>query len=95
MDNEELVPVIVTFNKTELKFKFPRNTKVANIEEFLKKKNNIRPIEAVFLFEKKKKKLLSSGSNVGDLWWQGPISEKNPAPFEIVMRTSETYGTVL
>ena len=72
-----------------MKFKFPAKTKIAHVEEFIKRKVQIKPTESVFLFEKKKKKLLNSGITVADLLAMqasSKIEGQGEADCEIIMR---------
>lgn len=85
---------IIYYNKDQLKYKFPSKSKIAHIEEFLKRKMKIKPIEAIYLFDKHRKKLLNSGESLEDVAERQALSGKLTKGIncEIIMRLSETYG---
>lgn len=89
------VKVIISYNKDKFKLKFPSKTKVAHIEEFIKRKVQIKPTESAYLFDKHRKYLLHSNSSIQDVAERQALSRKGElgeADVEIVMRLSETYG---
>lgn len=87
---------IIYYNKEGLRYRFPPNSKIACIEEYLKRKMNIRSVQAVYLFDKHRKKLLNSGEIIKDVANKQKISDKLPVGIdcEITLRLSETYGAI-
>ena len=76
-----------------MRYKFLPETKIAYIEEFLKRKLHIKPVESIFLFDKHRKYLLSSGSTIQEVAERQALSRKGvEADCEITMRLTETYG---
>lgn len=56
--DKEFVRVSIEYNKQKLKFKFPTDTKILHLEEFIKRTVKATPIEAVYLFRKDQRQLM-------------------------------------
>lgn len=66
---------------------FLSDTKMLNIEEFLKRKINIKPTESIYLFDERRT-LISKTAVIGDLL--RPKNQENPQ-IKIIVRKTETF----
>lgn len=64
---EEYLKILIHFNKEKFRLKLPNKTKVLSLEEFLKRKNSIRPTESIFLFDKHRKVMLLANEYLIDI----------------------------
>lgn len=55
---KELIRVYIEFNKQRMKLKFPSDTRILFLEEFLKRSMKVTPIESIYLFKKEQRMLM-------------------------------------
>lgn len=93
----ELVRVSIEYNKQKLKFKFPADTKILHLEEFLKRTVKITPIEAIYLFRKDQRQLMVPAKTIID-YARDPTQEevaagnlKKEKILNVIVRKSDSF----
>jgi hypothetical protein len=91
------VRVYIDFNKQKMKMKFPSDTRILYLEEFLKRNLKLEPIEAVYLFRKEQRMLMVPSKTLLD-YAREPTAEEvadgNPKRekiLNIIMRKSDSF----
>lgn len=74
--DKELIRVYIEFNKQKMKMKFPSDTRILFLEEFLKRNMKLTPIEAIYLFKKEQRTLMVPAKSLIDY-------AREPTPEEI------------
>lgn len=96
-EKKELIRVYIEINKTKLQIKFPHDTKILCLEEYLKRTTKMGPTEAVFLFVKEQRKIMNPDKNISD-YARAPSEEEvakdNPhreRVLNIVVRKTDAF----
>lgn len=94
---KELIRVYIEFNKQKLKLKFPSDTKILFLEEFLKRSVKVNPIESIYLFKKEQRLLMVPAKCIID-YAREPTAEEiangNPKKekiLNIIVRKSDSF----
>lgn len=76
-----MIRVYIDFNKQKMKMKFPSDTRILYLEEFLKRNMKLAPIEAVYLFRKEQRMLMVPSKTLQDYAREptsSEVAEGNP-----------------
>ena len=91
MSEKEPVPTIKTIfevpGKEVMKFMFYSDTKMLYIEEFIKRKVNLKATESIYLFDERRT-LINKALTLGDL--VRPKNQPDPK-VKIIVRKTETF----
>jgi hypothetical protein len=66
LEKKELIRVYIEINKNRLQIKFPFDTRVLCLEEYLKRTTKMGPTEAVFLFVKEQRKIMTPEKTIAE-----------------------------
>ena len=93
----ELVRVCIEYNKQKLKFKFPADTKILHLEEFLKRSVKITPVESIYLFRRDQRQLMVPAKSVIDYAREPTCEEiasgnlKKEKILDVIVRKSDSF----
>ncbi len=95
--DKELIRVYIEFNKQKMKMKFPSDTRILYLEEFLKRNMKLAAIEAVYLFKKEQRMLMVPSKSLIDYAREptpDEVADGNPKRekiLNIIMRKSDSF----
>ncbi len=94
---KELIRVYIEINKSKMQIKFPFDTRVLYLEEYLKRTTKMGPTEAIFLFVKEQRKIMNPERTIAD-YAKVPsnqqVAQGNPnkqRTLNIVVRKTDAY----